>query len=393
MGSGRIERSGSKPAMISWGMGLPRMTSISRSSLCSSTHTKRDGQPGRAGPAGPPDAMDVVGGDHRQLVVHDVRQLVDVEAARGDLGGDQDGRPAGLEVGQGAHALSLAAVAVDGRGADALALELLGEAVGTVLGAGEHERLVDDAGLDQVRQQLALALAVDQVHDLGDQRRGRVAGRDLDRRRVVQEAAGQLPDLVREGGAEEQVLATGGQQREDLADVADEAHVEHPVGLVEDEDLDRRQVDGPLADVVEQAAGGGHDDIRRAAQGADLAVDADATVDGRRADAPVAAVDAHALLDLERELAGRGEDQRADGPAAGARVAVRRAKVLEHGQHEGRRLAGAGLGAGHQVAAGEDERDRLGLDGGGLGVALVRDGAEEFGLQPEGIEGHGEYGS
>ena len=39
------------------------------------------------------------------------------------------------------------------------------------------------------------------------------------------------------------------------ADVADEAHVEHAIGLVEDEDLDARQVDRALGDVVEEPAG------------------------------------------------------------------------------------------------------------------------------------------
>ena len=61
---------------------------------------------------------------------------------------------------------------------------------------------------------------------------------------------------------------------------------------------------------------------------------------------------------------------------------------LENGQDERGRLARAGLGAGEQIAALEDEGDRVALDGGGLGVALVRDGAEEFGRQPEDIEGH-----
>jgi len=61
---------------------------------------------------------------------------------------------------------------------------------------------------------------------------------------------------------------------------------------------------------------------------------------------------------------------------------------LEDGQDEGGRLAGSGLGAGKKIAAGEHERDRLTLDRRGLGVALVRDRAEEFGRQPEDIEGH-----
>ena len=59
---------------------------------------------------------------------------------------------------------------------------------------------------------------------------------------------------------------------------------------------------------------------------------------------------------------------------------------LEHGQDERGRLAGAGLGAGEHVATGEHERDRLGLDRGGLGVALLGDGTEELGRQPEVIE-------
>ena len=47
-----------------------------------------------------------------------------------------------------------------------------------------------------------------------------------------------------------------------------------------------------------------------------------------------------------------------------------------------------GLGGGEDVLAGEDEGDGAFLDGGGLGVALLRDGPEEVGRQAEGIEGH-----
>ena len=55
-----------------------------------------------------------------------MRQRLDVQAARGHLGGDEQEDAAGLEVGEGAHPLWLGLVAVDGGGRDAVAIELLG---------------------------------------------------------------------------------------------------------------------------------------------------------------------------------------------------------------------------------------------------------------------------
>ena len=43
--------------------------------------------------------------------------------------------------------------------------------------------------------------------------------------------------------------------------------------------------------------------------------------------------------------------------------------------------------AAEQVAAREDDGDGLRLDGGGFGVALLRDGAKQLGQQPEAFEG------
>ena len=54
------------------------------------------------------------------------------------------------------------------------------------------------------------------------------------------------------------------------------------------------------------------------------------------------------LLDLERELPGGHHHERAHPRPAGLTCGMER---LDHGQHEGGGLAGAGLGAGQQVAA------------------------------------------
>ena len=86
----------------------------------SSTHTSEIASPTLAGAAGAADAVDVVLGDVRQLVVDDVGQVLDVEAARGDVGRDEDLHLAALKSSSASDALALALVAVDRGGADAV---------------------------------------------------------------------------------------------------------------------------------------------------------------------------------------------------------------------------------------------------------------------------------
>ena len=89
IGSGRSCAGGSKPGMISFGISCLISRSMSRRKPFSSTQTSEIASPWRAGAAGAADAVHVVLGHVRQLEVDDVRQLVDVDAARGDVGRDQ----------------------------------------------------------------------------------------------------------------------------------------------------------------------------------------------------------------------------------------------------------------------------------------------------------------
>ena len=92
-------------------------------------------------PRGSPDAMDVVVGHVRHVEVDHVAQGLDVDAARRDVGRDEDAEAAGLEAGQRLGALRLGAVSVDAFAGDAVAVEELGEPVGAMLRAREDERL------------------------------------------------------------------------------------------------------------------------------------------------------------------------------------------------------------------------------------------------------------
>ena len=144
--------------------------------------------------------MDVVLGDHRQLVVDDMRQRVDVETPCGDVRGDQDRGPAGLEVGQRADSLGLALVAMNRGGGDSVTFQLLGQPARAVLGPGEDQRLADPTSRDQVAEQLALALAVHRVDKLADQLGDLIARGHLNLGRVVQDARRKASDLLGEGG-------------------------------------------------------------------------------------------------------------------------------------------------------------------------------------------------
>ena len=90
----------------------------------------------------------------------------------------------------------------------------------------------------------------------------RVVGRQvgLEARRAVRVGAGELAGLSVERGREEHRLAILRQAANDPVDLRLEAHVEHPVGLVEDEGLDTREVDElTLREVLETSRSGNED--------------------------------------------------------------------------------------------------------------------------------------
>jgi len=340
-----------------------------------------------AGARGAANAMDVVFRHVRHVEIDDLRQLADVEPARGDLGRDERREMSGLEVGQRSRARRLALVAMDGGGADAGAAQLLGEAVRAVLGAREHERLLPaalaiGAILEEMHEEMALVVFRDAKCELDDAFDRAVRRRHFDLNRIHEDARGERADVRRVSRGEHQVLPLRWQELDDSADIVDEAHVEHAVGFVEHEMLDLGEIGEAAVRKVEQPSRRCDQDVAADPKAVNLRPFADTAEDHARAQLLVRSIDADALQDLGREFAGRREHERARSAARGG------LEQLQQGQHEGRGLAGAGLGAGQQVASAQHWRDGSGLDRRGGRVAVGANCRQQLGLEPEFIEIH-----
>ena len=108
---------------------------------------ERDRDAGLARAAGAADAVQVGLLVLGALVVDDVRDVVDVDAAGGDVGGDEDVDLAVAERAQRLLAGALAEVAVDRAGGEAAVGELVGDLGGGALGAGEDDGQAAALGL------------------------------------------------------------------------------------------------------------------------------------------------------------------------------------------------------------------------------------------------------
>ncbi len=91
---------------------------------------------------------------------------------------------------------------------------------------------------------VALPQYVDEVRDL---ERADLVARERDELRIAQMRLRESLDVRRQSRAEKQALAVLRQRLEDRVELAREAHGEHLVRLVEDQNLDRGRVEGFLA--------------------------------------------------------------------------------------------------------------------------------------------------
>ena len=134
---------------------------------------ERDRHALAAGAPGPPDAMDVGVGVGRDVVVDDVRDVLDVEAAGGDVRRDQHVQRAVAEAAHHPVAALLGQAAVEGAGVMAAGAERLGQVVDLAAGPGEDQRRGRVLDVEDAAQRRQLVVAPDDVGDLADPGRRR----------------------------------------------------------------------------------------------------------------------------------------------------------------------------------------------------------------------------
>jgi hypothetical protein len=185
-------------------------------------------------------------------------------------------------------------------------------------------------------------------------------------RRLAQEGRGQLADAFRVGGAEQQGLALLRALLRDGGDVVEEAHVQHAVGFVQHQRVQRGQVEAAALQVVEQTAGCADHDVRAMLQAGQLRAHGAAAAQREHLHVVFGGGQtAHFLRHLVGQFARGAQHQRLHGQAAHVQVGQQR-------QRKGRRLAAAGARLGDEVLARQRRRQGRSLDGrhGGVAQAL-----------------------
>ena len=149
--------------------------------------------------------MDVILGCVGKIVVDDESDAFDVETARGDVGGNEDGRLAVPEVGERLLSVRLISVGMHGSGGETDALKRIGHEIARVLARDENENELLVPSLaslgpgSQERQQFVVLVfsGLKQDETLKDVVVGlkvvRITQLNMDR--LVEEIVGQLTDL------------------------------------------------------------------------------------------------------------------------------------------------------------------------------------------------------
>jgi len=267
--------------------------------------------------------LDVVG----HVKVDDAAHVLDVETTGCHVGSNEDGGSSRAKLVHAGVSFLLRLVAVHGAAHESLSL---------ILAHGPLQRVAAFFGFDKDEHALAVVEVLEVVqktlplvhvrHNLDDLMDGLV-GLQIQRAHVhlvgvfLELAADGLHFFGPRGGPHER-LAVRANLRNDGFDLRFKAHVEHAVGLVQNQVSDAPQVGGVALEVVNQAPRGGDDNLAAATQNIRLRALGHTTIDDCVLDLARCAKLVAFDLDLQGELASGRKDQH-DGAVAGLQIGLK----------------------------------------------------------------------
>ena len=203
---------------------------------------------------------------------------------------------------------------------------------------------------------------------IGDVAMAAILAHRRDAQRVLLVALGERDDRLGHRRREQQGAAGVGRRVEDLLEIVAKAHVEHFVGFIEDGDLDRPQLQRAAFEMVAQTARRADDDMGALVQRLALLRGVHAADAGGDARAGLAIEPDQLAADLQRQFAGRRDDE-GERRAGAIGAAILAQQLGRHGEAEGDGLARSGLRRDQQIAAFGIGFEHGGLHGRGRGIA------------------------
>lgn len=239
---------------------------------------ERRGQTHVTDTTGTTDSMDVLVDVAGQVVVDDQLDVGDIETSSGHGGRHQNGASARAEERQRLLALALVSVTVDAAGAEAAVVQKVVQLIGAFLGLREDQRqAVRLAAFQNLQKRGALVVLVHPQNLLRNVLTRGTDSSDGQENVVVQEIAGEQLDLFREGSAEHErlslVLAGHAVALDNVSDLGFETHIEHAIGLVEDQVAAGLETDFAAFDKVLETSGCGDEKMAAAIEVAHLTAD------------------------------------------------------------------------------------------------------------------------
>ena len=325
----------------------------------------------------------------RKLDVDDQRDRGKIDPARGDVGRHADARFLVAKALQRVVAFALAVLARQRDGVEAALGQAGMQAADGLAGRAEQDRRF---GFVQPKQVDHGMLDVGRGYGdrlVGDVGMGLALADRLDAQRVLLVARGHRDDRARHGGGEQQRAPLVGRRVEDFLQLFAEPHVEHLVGLVEDDDAQGGKVERAPFEMVAKAARRSDDDVGAALQRAAFLHRVHPADAGDDAGSGVCVEPVEFLADLDGELAGRRDHQAERLAAPGHAVALE--QLIGDRQPEGHGLARSGLGGNDQVAAVGLFLDDGRLDRGQRVIAARGQGLRERGVDFRMLHGASAY--